>query len=220
MHQLVDFRALYEKLIQKSGSAGLVDALLEEIPGHPDFEVKNGFASRYLAKKINLDKLARRLADFGYRSEIIRDDKRGLYELKVRFEQAAAVFLNYPLLSSAEYRSLLRFHGRISELRGVPLQIREKDKEIAINNEKELLDYVVGAGKKNLTIQRYKGLGEMNPPQLWETTMDPDRRTLLKVNIENLIETDEIFTILMGGQVESRREFIENNALNVKNLDV
>ena len=197
-----------------------MDALLEEIPGHPDFEVKNGFASRYLAKKINLDKLARRLADFGYRSEIIRDDKRGLYELKVRFEQAAAVFLNYPLLSSAEYRTLLRFHGRISELRGVPLQIREKDKEIAINNEKELLDYVVGAGKKNLTIQRYKGLGEMNPPQLWETTMDPDRRTLLKVNIENLIETDEIFTILMGGQVESRREFIENNALNVKNLDV
>ena len=220
MHQLVDFRALYEKLIQKSGLSGLVDALLEEIPGHPDFEVKNGFAGRYLAKKINLDKLARRLADFGYRAEVIRDDKRGLYELKVRFQQAAAVFLNYSLLSSAEYKALLRFHGRISELRGTSLQIREKDKEIVINSEKDLLDYVVGAGKKSLTIQRYKGLGEMNPPQLWETTMDPDRRTLLKVNIENLIETDEIFTVLMGDQVEPRRAFIETNALNVKNLDV
>jgi DNA gyrase subunit B len=98
--------------------------------------------------------------------------------------------------------------------------IREKEKETTINSEGELLDYVVGAGKRNLTIQRYKGLGEMNPQQLWETTMDPDKRTLLQVNIDNLIETDEVFTILMGDQVEPRREFIETNALNVKNLDV
>ncbi len=89
-----------------------------------------------------------------------------------------------------------------------------------INNEGELVDYIVAAGKKNVVIQRYKGLGEMNPRQLWDTTMNPDTRTLLQTRIEDAIETDEIFTILMGDQVEPRRRFIEENALNVKNLDI
>ncbi len=85
---------------------------------------------------------------------------------------------------------------------------------------KELLNRVLEEGEKGMTIQRYKGLGEMNPEQLWETTMDPDRRTLQKVTIEDAVEVDEMFTILMGDNVESRREFIISNAHNVKNLDI
>jgi DNA gyrase subunit B len=79
---------------------------------------------------------------------------------------------------------------------------------------------VLAEGKKDFTVQRYKGLGEMTAPQLWETTMDPERRTLLSVKLEDLAECETIFTTLMGEDVEARRKFIEENALDVKNLDI
>jgi len=85
---------------------------------------------------------------------------------------------------------------------------------------RELFTYIVEQGKKEYDVQRYKGLGEMTAPQLWETTMDPDRRTLLQVKLEDIAETEAIFTTLMGEDVEARRKFIEDNALDVKNLDI
>jgi len=87
-------------------------------------------------------------------------------------------------------------------------------------NVRDLRDYVINEGRREFTIQRYKGLGEMTAPQLWETTMDPERRTLLSVKLEDIAECETIFTTLMGEDVEARRKFIEENALDVKNLDI
>ncbi|MCB0332892.1 MAG: hypothetical protein KDD55_05285, partial [Bdellovibrionales bacterium] len=109
------------------------------------------------------------------------------------------------------------------KLGNAPFVFRETttQKEIATCSAVEDLVKVVDArGKKGLTISRFKGLGEMNPEQLWETTMDPQNRTLLQVRVEDALKADEIFTVLMGDQVEPRRNFIEENALNTKNLDI
>jgi DNA gyrase subunit B len=98
----------------------------------------------------------------------------------------------------------------------------QKDKvaEVRLGSIDQLVDYFISTGKKGIAINRYKGLGEMNPEQLWETTMNPEIRTLLQVRAEDHTEADLMFTTLMGDQVEPRRKFIEDNALDVKNLDV
>jgi DNA gyrase subunit B len=99
-------------------------------------------------------------------------------------------------------------------------KITDGKEEVNLYSLKEILEHIKVLGKRGMTIQRYKGLGEMNPEQLWETTMDPERRTILKVTLEDAVEADEIFTVLMGNAVEPRREFIEDHALEVRRLDI
>ncbi len=100
-----------------------------------------------------------------------------------------------------------------------PARLVRKERETLIHGPVDLLNAILEEGEKGLSLQRYKGLGEMNPEQLWETTLDPEARTLLQVKIDDFAEADDIFTKLMGDVVEPRREFIQDNALNVENLD-
>ena len=101
-----------------------------------------------------------------------------------------------------------------------PFKLTQSESIQTASSRDELLDSILEAGKKGLYIQRYKGLGEMNPEQLWETTMNPEKRVLLQVRADDLIESDNLFSMLMGDEVEPRREFIQGNALEAKNLDI
>ena len=123
-------------------------------------------------------------------------------------------------VTSPDFVEMKKLAQEITAIGATPFSAETEEKKTTLANYGELVDFVMEQGKKGLYIQRYKGLGEMNPDQLWETTMDPEARTLLQVKVEDTIAADDMFTILMGDQVEPRKRFIETNALNTRNLDV
>jgi len=151
--------------------------------------------------------------------EIQLDEEHQTYGVEIR-RHNYKLNLDTNFLTSPEFRELVNLYSIIRDLGETPykIQLKEGTREIATSTE--LLDIVYATAKKGLTIQRYKGLGEMNPQQLWETTMDTEKRTLLQVNVQDSVQSDEIFTILMGDQVEPRREFITTHALEARNIDV
>jgi len=123
-------------------------------------------------------------------------------------------------LRAAEARHLASMGGALAETYATAARLARKEREVAIRSPSELLDVIMAEGEKGLSLQRYKGLGEMNAEQLWETTLDPEARTLLQVRIDHMADADEIFSKLMGDIVEPRRQFIQENALAVENLDI
>ena len=128
--------------------------------------------------------------------------------------------LDIGLINSADARALDRYAGRLGEVYAQSPVLKRKESSEVISGPLALLDAVFAAGRKGLTMQRYKGLGEMNAEQLWETTLDPNVRSLLQVKVTEGMDADSLFSRLMGDEVEPRREFIQENALNVANLDV
>ncbi|MEL6509713.1 MAG: DNA topoisomerase (ATP-hydrolyzing) subunit B [Pseudomonadota bacterium] len=135
---------------------------------------------------------------------------RGVEELRT---------LDGPVLRSGEARKMGSMTQALRDIYNTPAVLHRKERQQMIVGPLDLLDAILQEGEKGLSLQRYKGLGEMNPDQLWETTLDPDARTLLQVKVEDVAEADDLFTKLMGDVVEPRREFIQQNALNVENLD-
>ena len=159
-----------------------------------------------------------------YSFEIIQDPDRDCFQVNVLVQTTARLKkfkLSSYFLASPEFNDLINGFDGVSGYRESKFSIeKEKTGKKEFENLQQFTDFIVQDGKQGAYIQRYKGLGEMNPEQLWETTMNPENRTLLQVKIEDSIEADQVFSVLMGDNVEPRREFVEQNALNVRNLDV
>jgi DNA gyrase subunit B len=156
----------------------------------------------------------------GYKTELTSDEEHGLWEIETVSNSGVNLLIDWNFASYVEFQKAVELYKSLEDELAAPFTSGANGASEEIPTREALLEKVLTAAKKDLSIQRYKGLGEMNPEQLWETTMDPAKRTLLKVRIDDMVETDEIFTVLMGDQVEPRRKFIEDNALDVRNLDV
>jgi DNA gyrase subunit B len=174
------------------------------------------------------EQLAQRLnqkseASVSYKVSVKGDDDSNQFGLvldKRLHGLTTARTLSSDFFNSADYLQIGQFVQQAGDLFGEESHVSRGERQQAVHKFGDAYNWLMSEARKGLNIQRYKGLGEMNPDQLWDTTMDPENRRLLKVRIEDAIAADEVFTTLMGDQVEPRREFIEANALNVNNLDV
>jgi DNA gyrase subunit B len=154
--------------------------------------------------------------------EIFFDEEHNRYELLLKDQKNNGFHfkVNWELLTSPEFQKVLNLDRELKDLNSPFFLVGDEKGKTKIETKEKLVEYLVDKAKRGTVIQRYKGLGEMNPEQLWQTTMDPERRGLVRVTIEDAIAADEIFTLLMGDKVEPRREFIQNNALEVTELDI
>jgi DNA gyrase subunit B len=182
------------------------------VPGAVEADLQ-GVADK-VAKRLNLIALE---YEQGWQGRITQDHGIKLARILRGVEEVRT--LDGKMLRSGEARKSGSFTEHLQDVYELPATLVRKDRTQVINGPMDLLDAILAEGEKGLSLQRYKGLGEMNPDQLWETTLDPDARTLLQVKVEDMAEADDLFTKLMGDVVEPRREFIQQNALNVENLD-
>ena len=210
LEKLIELNTVFQKVDRHFRDSRVVDFLLNV----------GADARNFLSDNDKVQALARKIDEFGYKSEISTDEEHSVQKITYRQGSQTPRVVGYQQLSSPEYLRLVTLHKSIGEMDQPPFTVIADSAKTTLKDRRELIDYVIELGKKDLHIQRYKGLGEMNPEQLWETTMDPERRTLLQVQIKDAVQTGEIFTILMGDAVEPRRQFIEENALEVKNLDI
>ncbi|MGA3097666.1 MAG: DNA topoisomerase (ATP-hydrolyzing) subunit B [Bryobacteraceae bacterium] len=169
---------------------------------------------------VNLQPVLETLKALGLNPEMRRDEEHSSYAVVFHDSTNAERSIGLALAAQPEYKRFRTLARTISRHNDPPFMVVKNEHRQGQPNWRELLEYVKNEGKKDASVQRYKGLGEMNSEQLAETTMNPDKRTLLQVRLEDAAESEIIFSTLMGEDVESRRKFIEDNALDVKNLDI
>ncbi|MBF0224913.1 MAG: DNA topoisomerase (ATP-hydrolyzing) subunit B [Desulfobacterales bacterium] len=231
LHNLLTYILEYSANLLKLSKQGIESKLVELL-------LKEGVEDKaFLQDKVKIDTLIDTLSKEGYKiGESKWNEEKEVYELTViplfkstdkieflsiRFIKPITIGKN--LIYSSNFQQCASLRKKIMEFDHPPFAVYDKDKEDSatiINDYKELSSYLKDEGKKGYTVQRYKGLGEMNPEQLWETTMNPEKRNLFQVKIEDPFEADEIFSILMGDIVEPRKEFIQRHALEVSTLDI
>ncbi|HYE65852.1 MAG TPA: hypothetical protein VD966_09720, partial [Pyrinomonadaceae bacterium] len=222
LEQMVEFKRYCERAARRLGGDGrLLNALLEAFGGRKGVLREKGATLRGIFE--SEDAVARIegvLAEEGYKTDLSEDEEHGLWEVETRADSGASIAIDWNLVSYVEFQKAVELYTMLEDRLAAPFIAGENGTSEQIPTREALLERVLAAAKKDLVIQRYKGLGEMNPEQLWETTMNPEKRTLLQVKIDDAVETDQIFTVLMGDAVEPRRRFIEDNALDVRNLDI
>ena len=239
LQRLIAYRKLMQVLERRGYSRDVVERLL----GHGARD-KSFFAERQ-----TLEAFGAEVSGPTVSATVGADEEHNLFDLHIE-DRSSGYPRRYTLtadfLTTAEYRQLLAGYQDVQPFRSGPFAVssrgaaevveeapdapaepvgearprKARDERVSLGSVDDVVEYFINAGKKGIAINRYKGLGEMNPAQLWDTTMNPEARTLLQVRAEDHAEADLMFTTLMGDQVEPRRKFIEDNALDVKNLDV
>ncbi len=209
------YESLLDRQVQKGLPRDLVEEIVKIISAHRLAPVEGGIMATILSdiQKAGYEAhpLGEATEENGFDMEVWKE-KGSTGRVRIRVPREWVESVEFKKLSDL-YESLEIFHH-------TPYKVKESDRENEFHNPRDLFQYLMEEAKKGLGIQRYKGLGEMNPDQLWETTMNPEKRTLLQVRIEDQYQADELFTTLMGDRVEPRRDFIQYNALDFRELDI
>ncbi|MCA1573155.1 MAG: DNA gyrase subunit B [Acidobacteria bacterium] len=222
LEKMVDFKHYCERASRRiGGDSHLLQTLLEAFGGKKGVLRKEGATLRKIFQDGDLmARVEAVLSKVGYKTELTTDEEHGLWEIETSTNSGVNLSIDWNFASFVEFQKAVELYSELEDKLAAPFITGENGTQDEVATRDALLEKVLAAAKKDLSIQRYKGLGEMNPEQLWETTMNPEKRTLLQVRIDDAVETDEMFTVLMGDAVEPRRKFIEDNALDVRNLDV
>jgi DNA gyrase subunit B len=212
-----------EDLLERFEKEGRDRNLMRVLAGDPtltDDSFKSEKALASIAKRTGIA-MGDVFADFKVETDQDHGGFKVVFNLKNN-GQTISTCVNREVFRTPQFTDIRSLLDQVSIIGEAPYSDKGDDASppIVLESSKALVDHIVSLGKKGLTVQRYKGLGEMNPEQLWETTMNPEKRTLLQVSVEDAVKADAIFTTLMGDQVEPRRDFIYQNALYVSNLDI
>jgi len=210
LHSLSDYLELMQWFSLRRKDTEVLQYLLEKDISEQTLKDKKAVEEIINALKDKLQNL---------KAEVVFDEEHNSYRIVFR-RFGRRLTVDSELITSPDFKKLKQLYTHCAKAEPKPYKVRKATEEKEFSQLTELYDYMLDTARRGLSIQRYKGLGEMNPQQLWETTMDPERRTLLKVTIDDVVQADHIFTILMGDVVEPRKDVIMRHAIEVRNLDI